>query len=385
MSDDSIKSLVLELLREAREQEQTTTANLSAAEREATGTWEQWSAKDTISQIAFWKRLQTGKLRTALRGEPLPVWNTSEIVDPLNREHYAQWQQRPWDAIAAESEGAYDELAAQVRAMTEAELSEDRPDGGTLWPETLGNGIWYPYTELIRLARRRGDAAGEARIVAARIAGNERVLATLRASGAGDFPVANHVYNLACYCALAGKSERAIALLGEAFKLRHGLMTLGLQDSDLDSLRGLPAFQALYAGYVDDSADKLIARETVRERQDADPNAAPVLVDVRNPAEYAAGHIAGAVNIPLDALDARREELPQGRLVVTYCNHQHRGVARCEQAVDVLRQRGYDARALDGGYPQWRNADLPVVAQAAVGASDAKTSVGASGGRPQTE
>lgn len=361
MSDESIKTLVLELLREAREQEQTTAASLGTAERQAIGTWEQWSAKDTFSQIAFWKRLQTGKLRTALRGEPLPVWNTSDVVDPLNREHYAQWQQRPWDEIAAEAEGAYEELAAQVRAMTEAELTDDRPDGGALWPETLGNGIWYPYTELIRLARRRGDTAGEARVVAARIAGNERVLAALRASGAGAFPIANHAYNLACYCALAGDSERAITLLGEAFTLRRGLMTLGLRDSDLDSLRGLPAFQALYAGYVDDSADKLIARETVRQRQGANPNAAPVLVDVRNPSEYAAGHIVGAVNIPLDALDARREELPQGRLVVTYCNHQHRGVARCEQAVDVLRQRGYDARALDGGYPQWRDAGLPVI------------------------
>lgn len=361
MSDESIKTLVLELLREAREQEQTSIAGLSAAEREATGTWEEWSAKDTISQIAFWKRLQTGKLRTALRGEPLPVWNTSEVVDPLNRENYAKWQQRPWDVISAEAESAYGELSAQVRGMTEAELTEDRPDGGTLWLETLGNGIWYPYSELIRLAHQRGDTAGEARVVAARIAGNERLLAALRASGASDHRIATYAYNLACYCALAGIAERAIGLLGEAFRLRHGLMTLGMHDSDLDSLRGLPAFQALYAGYVDDSAETLIARETVHERQRDEAAAAPILVDVRNPAEYAAGHIAGAVNIPLHALDARRDELPQGRLVVTYCNHQHRGVARCEQAVDVLRQRGYDARALDGGYPQWRDAGLPVV------------------------
>ncbi len=361
MSDDPIKTLVLDLLREARDQEQTAIASLSPTEREAVGTWERWSAKDTISQIAFWKRLQTGKLQTALRGDPLPVWNTSEVVDPLNQENYAQWQQRPWDAIAAEAEAAYEELAGQVRAMTEAQLTEDRPDGGALWPETLGNGIWYPYTELIRLAQRRGDAASEARVVEARIAGNERVLAALRATGAGNEAIANHSYNLACYNAMAGRTDRAITLLGEAFALRRGLMTLAQHDSDLDALRGLPAFQALYEGFVDDSAAKLIDRETVRERQSADSAEAPVLVDVRNPDEYAAGHIAGAVNIPLAALAARRAELPQDRLMVTYCNHQHRGVARCEQAVDVLRQHGYDARALDGGYPQWRDAGLPVV------------------------
>lgn len=366
MSNEPIKSLVLDLLREARDEEQTTAASLSPAEREAIGIWEQWSAKDTISQIAFWKRLQTGKLRTALRGEPLPVWNTREVVDPLNQENYAQWQQRPWDAIAAEAQAAYEELAAQVRAMSEAELTEGRSDGGALWPETLGNGIWYPFSELIRLAQRRGDASGEARVVEGRIAGNERVLAALRATGASNEAIANHSYNLACYNALAGRADRAIALLGEAFALRRGLIALGQHDSDLDALRDLRAFQALYEGYVDDSAEKLIDRETLRERQSAEPAAAPVLVDVRNPSEYAAGHIAGAVNIPLAALGARRAELPQDRLVVTYCNHQHRGVARCEQAVDVLRQHGYDARALDGGYPRWRDADLPVVEPARV-------------------
>lgn len=366
MSDDPIKSLVLELLHEARDQEQAAVASLSPTEREAIGTWEQWSAKDTISQIAFWKRLQTGKLRTALRGEPLPVWNTSAVVDPLNQANYAKWQQRPWNEIAAEAQAACEELVGQVRAMAEAELTEDRPDGGALWPETLGNGIWYPYTELIRLAQRRGDTVGETRVVEARIVGNEAVLAALRATGASDETIANHSYNLACYYAMAGRIDRAIALLDEAFALRHGLMTLARHDADLDALRGLPAFHALYEGYVDDSAEKLIDHETVRERQSAEPSAAPVLVDVRNPSEYATGHIAGAINIPLAALEARRAELPPDRLVVTYCNHMHRGVARCEQAADVLREHGYDARALDGGYPQWRDAGLPVVEPARV-------------------
>ncbi|HEU5439237.1 MAG TPA: rhodanese-like domain-containing protein [Ktedonobacterales bacterium] len=366
MSDTPIKTLVRELLREARVREEAMVATLSATEREAIGTLESWSAKDTISQIAFWKHLQTGKLQTALRGEPLPEWTSSAVVDPLNAANYAHWQRQPWEAIAAESLRAYQGLLTQVEAMSERELADDSRDGGALWPETLGNGIWYPYTELIRVAERRGDSAGRLRIVQERLASNERVLKVLISTGATKESRANQMYNLACYYTLADNADRALALLAEAFYTRRGLMALAQHDSDLDGLRELPAFQALFAGYSDDSAAKLIEREAVRDQQTAGTEAAPVIVDVRNPGEYASGHIAGAVNIPLANLAGRLAELPPGRLVVTYCNHHHPGVARCEQAVDVLAERGYQAYALNGGYPGWKATGLPVEEPAAV-------------------
>lgn len=50
----------------------------------------------------------------------------------------------------------------------------------------------------------------------------------------------------------------------------------------------------------------------------------------------------------------------RGRLIVTYCNMHHRGESRGERAAALLREKGYEARTLDGGYPAWKEAGLPV-------------------------
>ena len=73
------------------------------------------------------------------------------------------------------------------------------------------------------------------------------------------------------------------------------------------------------------------------------------LLDVREPAEVAAGTIPGAVNIPLGALRGRLGELPQGRPIVAFCKVGQRGYF----AERILAQRGYDVFNLSGGYTTW--------------------------------
>jgi rhodanese-related sulfurtransferase len=104
--------------------------------------------------------------------------------------------------------------------------------------------------------------------------------------------------------------------------------------------------------------DDLISPTEVSAAQSAD--AAPLVVDVRGPKEYAAGHVLGAVNIPLGQLPKKLAKLTPGRRVVTYCNMHHRGSSRGEQAAALLREKGYQAQALDGGYSAWKEAGLPV-------------------------
>ena len=86
----------------------------------------------------------------------------------------------------------------------------------------------------------------------------------------------------------------------------------------------------------------------------------PLVIDVRGPKEYAAGHVLGAVNIPLGQLPKKLSKLTRDRLVVTYCNMHHRGSSRGEQAAALLREKGYQAQTLDGGYPHWKEVGLPV-------------------------
>jgi rhodanese-related sulfurtransferase len=76
----------------------------------------------------------------------------------------------------------------------------------------------------------------------------------------------------------------------------------------------------------------------------------PLVVDVRTSSEFAAGHIPGAVNVPVDELRTRLAEVPRDRSVATYCQVGMRGYL----ATRILRQHGYDAANLGGGYTTYR-------------------------------
>ena len=82
------------------------------------------------------------------------------------------------------------------------------------------------------------------------------------------------------------------------------------------------------------------------------------MLDVRPEDEFRQGHVSGAVNIPLSQLERRLAELPADREIVAYC----RGpwCVLSFEAVAVLRQRGYQVRRLEDGFPEWKVAGLPV-------------------------
>jgi cysteine desulfurase len=83
-----------------------------------------------------------------------------------------------------------------------------------------------------------------------------------------------------------------------------------------------------------------------------------VVIDVRPREEYAAGHIAEALSIPLAELEGRLAELPRGKRIVAYCRGRYCVLAA--EAVRLLRKGGFDAVRLKDGYPEWRDAGLPV-------------------------
>jgi len=85
------------------------------------------------------------------------------------------------------------------------------------------------------------------------------------------------------------------------------------------------------------------------------------VLDVRPPEEYAAGHVPGAVNIPLSELEQRLEELGKDQEIVAYCRGPHCVLAF--DAVARLREKGLKARRLEDGYPEWQAEGLPVERQ----------------------
>ncbi len=83
-----------------------------------------------------------------------------------------------------------------------------------------------------------------------------------------------------------------------------------------------------------------------------------VVVDVRPAGEYLAGHIPGAISIPLDSLSKHLAKLPKNQEVVAYCRGPYCMFAF--EAVSQLRSQGYKARRLEDGYPEWKAGQLPV-------------------------
>ncbi len=82
-----------------------------------------------------------------------------------------------------------------------------------------------------------------------------------------------------------------------------------------------------------------------------------MVIDVRPPNEFEAGHIPGAINIPLDTLPDRLAELPKDQEIVAYCRGPYCMLAF--EAVEQLRLQGFRARRLEEGYPEWKAEQLP--------------------------
>jgi len=114
--------------------------------------------------------------------------------------------------------------------------------------------------------------------------------------------------------------------------------------------------------------DRLV-REHFGERSDAEAVAMAdllkrsrsrdvVILDTRPAHEYAAGHIAGAISVPVDALQRRLRQLPKNKEYVAYCRGPY--CVYADRAVELLRASGRRAQRLLEGFPEWRLAGFPI-------------------------
>ena len=103
-----------------------------------------------------------------------------------------------------------------------------------------------------------------------------------------------------------------------------------------------------------DSLEAVDAEELLARLQDE----RVVILDVRPEEEYRAGHIPSARSVPVERLEAYLEEIPKDREIVAYCRGPY--CVFSDEAVALLRSRGYQARRLAQGLPDWRAAGMPV-------------------------
>ena len=206
--------------------------------------------------------------------------------------------------------------------------------------KALGQANRLDLLELLAQGERSVDSL--ARATGLTLANTSQHLLHLRRAGL----VTSEKRGLYVFYSLAG--EDVIGLLSA---LRH------------TAERHLAEVDRIVAGYFNER-DSLepVSRKELLERAD---DGVVTVLDVRPSEEYLAGHIPGAVNLPLGDLKKRLGELPKGSEIIAYCRGSYCVLAF--EAVAELRKGGFEARRLEEGYPEWKASGLPVETEPANG------------------
>ncbi len=136
---------------------------------------------------------------------------------------------------------------------------------------------------------------------------------------------------------------------------RVGELWAAVRDVAAEHVAGLDRLAAAYLGERD--SFEAVSRDELAHRLGQGDL---TVIDVRPAAEFAAGHITGARSVPISELRRHLRSLAKGDEVVAYCRGPY--CVYADEAVRELTERGYNARRLEDGYPEWKRAGLPVAA-----------------------
>jgi tetratricopeptide (TPR) repeat protein len=233
-----LKTRLIQLLELGRSFQQQFIADLDPAARAAAGTWENWSGKDELAHVTAWQFNSLARLAALLHDEAVPDFSDYQAI---NRMVYDTNHDRTLAAIAADGDRAYTDFVALIWSSSEDDLARPlyyaEEKSTSLVAQIMGNGVEHPMVHYADYYRRRGDLTKALQVYEASVA------------AVADWPEQYGAarYNLACFYALNGQIDQAIAELGEALRLRPDLLEWSKQDTDLNSLRDNVAYQALYA------------------------------------------------------------------------------------------------------------------------------------------
>lgn len=136
---------------------------------------------------------------------------------------------------------------------------------------------------------------------------------------------------------------------------RVGELWSALRDVAIDHVAGIERLAGAYLG--DRDGVEVIDRKELAARL---KRREVVVLDVRPEPEYAAGHIAGARSVPIAELRRQLRALPIDSEVIAYCRGPY--CVYADDAVRELNRKGFRARRLIDGFPEWKRAGLPVAA-----------------------
>lgn len=200
----------------------------------------------------------------------------------------------------------------------------------------------------------------------ARVLGQANRLELLEHASQGERPVERLAQLTGLSVANASQHLQVLRRAGFVRARREGKQVLyRLGDGPVLELLGALRRYAEHSraevnGIVADYFERLDALEPVsrRELMQRLKDKSVLLLDVRPEDEFAQGHLPGALNIPFGQLGKRLAKLPKKAQIVAYCRGPYCMLSF--EAVAALRAKGFDARRLEDGYPEWKGAGLPV-------------------------
>jgi rhodanese-related sulfurtransferase len=208
-------------------------------------------------------------------------------------------------------------------------------DGFARAAKALGSGRRLELLDVLANGERTVDAlAGEAALP---VANTSQHLQVLRQAGL----VTSRREGTSVHYRLAGP---------EVFELWRSLRSLAAA-----RLAEVERLATAYLG-ARDQLEPVTREELTRRLEDRDDPV--VILDVRPATEHAAGHLPGAVSIPVGELRRRLAELPADPEIVAYCRGPY--CAFAHEAVELLRAEGFAARRLEDGLPEWQAAGLAI-------------------------
>jgi len=234
-----MKSELTELLQQGRQAEKEFIAALSDQERNADGTFENWTAKDTIAHNAYWRKHHAEDVLAVLAGKKPTHTDDGQI----NSEVYSRYKDQSWEDIATLIDDSMKRMGEAIESISEDDLQRHDfypwEQGRALWREIVGNIYMHSVVHLSEWHIKRGHPARAAEMY-------QEMTSQVTSLDDGPDWQGTIRYNNACSLSLLGEKEAAISELREALKLNPGLTEWSRQDSDFEPIRGEAGYQALY-------------------------------------------------------------------------------------------------------------------------------------------
>jgi hypothetical protein len=237
--EQTMKRELTELLQKGYQVEREFIAALSDEERNADGSFEHWTAKDSIAHNAYWRKHHAEDVLAVLAGKT----PTHIDDDQINDEVYSRYQDQSWEDIDTLVDMGMKRMGEAIASISEEDLQRHDfypwEQGVPLWREIVGNIYMHPVIHLSDWHIKRGHPARAAEMYQE----TTRQLTSLNDSPEWQGTIR---YNNACSFSLLGDKETAINELREALQLNPGLTEWSQQDPDFEPIRGEAGYKALY-------------------------------------------------------------------------------------------------------------------------------------------